>query len=170
MSTLATVVIRDVIANRPAAGIAGRLFYASDTLRQYRDNGTSWDDVTGFSSSALGGTIGITIDGGGSAISTGVKGYISVPFNGTITGWDIVADVAGNISVEVYKKAAGIPSLSTDKISASSPILLSSAQLAQNGSIAGWITGVATNDVIGFNVLAALTVTRVTATIRVTKS
>ena len=46
MSTLASVIIRDVIANLPAAGIPGRLFFASDTGAALRDNGTSWDAVT----------------------------------------------------------------------------------------------------------------------------
>ena len=45
MSTLASVVIRDLMANRPAPGIPGRLFFASDTGAQQRDNGTAWDPV-----------------------------------------------------------------------------------------------------------------------------
>lgn len=41
------VIMRDVIANRPAAGIAGRLFQDTDTGQMlYRDNGTSWDIVS----------------------------------------------------------------------------------------------------------------------------
>ncbi len=47
MSTLASVIIRDVIANLPAAGIPGRLFFASDTGAALRDNGTSWDTLAG---------------------------------------------------------------------------------------------------------------------------
>jgi len=115
-------------------------------------------------------TVGITIDGGGSTIATGVKGYISVPFDATITGWDVVADQSGSVSIEVDKKANGIPNTTTDKISASTPIALAAAQIAQNGSIAGWTTAVAAGDVIGFNVVSATTVTRVTATIRMTKT
>jgi hypothetical protein len=43
--TLANVNARDLAANLPAAGIAGRLFFASDTGAQQRDNGSSWDAV-----------------------------------------------------------------------------------------------------------------------------
>ena len=43
MSTIAQMNLRDVIANRPAASIAGRIFYATDTGAGYRDNGSSWD-------------------------------------------------------------------------------------------------------------------------------
>lgn len=46
MSTLASVIERDVIANRPAAGIAGRVFFSSDESKTYRDNGASWDNVS----------------------------------------------------------------------------------------------------------------------------
>lgn len=44
MSTLASVIVRDLLANRPVAGIAGRLFFASDTNQFFRDNGASWDE------------------------------------------------------------------------------------------------------------------------------
>jgi hypothetical protein len=37
----------DVLANRPAAGFIGRLFISTDTLEIYRDNGTTWDLISG---------------------------------------------------------------------------------------------------------------------------
>lgn len=46
MTTLAQVILKDILANRPGAAIPGRMFYATDVSKQYRDNGTSWDDVT----------------------------------------------------------------------------------------------------------------------------
>jgi hypothetical protein len=46
LSTLASVIIGDLIVNRPVAGIPGRLFFASDTGAKYRDNGISWDVLT----------------------------------------------------------------------------------------------------------------------------
>lgn len=44
MSTLASVIGRDIAANRPAAGIAGRLFFDTTNTKLQRDNGSSWDD------------------------------------------------------------------------------------------------------------------------------
>ncbi|MGB9661346.1 MAG: hypothetical protein ACPL5F_04925 [Moorellaceae bacterium] len=35
--------LADVLANRPAAGVVGRLFLATDKGEIYRDNGTGWD-------------------------------------------------------------------------------------------------------------------------------
>lgn len=36
----------DTAANRPAAGNAGRLYYATNTRQFSRDNGSSWDNIT----------------------------------------------------------------------------------------------------------------------------
>lgn len=37
----------DTLANRPAAGFIGRLFVSTNTLEIYRDNGTTWDLISG---------------------------------------------------------------------------------------------------------------------------
>lgn len=39
----------DIFANRPVAGTAGKIFYATDTKVSYRDNGVSWDLIGGGS-------------------------------------------------------------------------------------------------------------------------
>jgi hypothetical protein len=46
VTTLQAAIIADVIANLPAAGAAGRLFFATDTRVIKRDTGTGWVDVT----------------------------------------------------------------------------------------------------------------------------
>jgi hypothetical protein len=48
MATIALglVIMEGTAANRPAAGSLGRLYFATDTLHIFYDNGTSWDDVT----------------------------------------------------------------------------------------------------------------------------
>lgn len=109
--------------------------------------------------------INISIDGGGSTISTGALGqFQTVAFACTITRIDIAADQSGSITIDVWKKAGAIPG-SGDKISASAPITLSSAQLNQNGSISGWTTSVSSGDVFGGTITTAVTVTKATATI-----
>ena len=45
MSTLASVFGYGVAASRPAAGIAGRHYYSTDTKVLERDNGSSWDTI-----------------------------------------------------------------------------------------------------------------------------
>lgn len=46
MATLADVVLTGTAASMPTASIPGRIFYTTDTLQIFRDNGTSWDNVT----------------------------------------------------------------------------------------------------------------------------
>ena len=106
--------------------------------------------------------VGLTyvIDGYGSAITTGLKGFIVAPFSGTISRVDLVADVSGSIVVDLWKMYASIPTVS-DTITASDKPTLSSSQYVSNTSISGWTTAVSTGDVIGFNVDSASTVTKV---------
>ena len=46
--------------------------------------------------------IGITIDGGGSPFTTGVKGYASSPIAGTITRARVMADQSGSVVIDVW--------------------------------------------------------------------
>jgi len=105
--------------------------------------------------------IPFVIDGGGSAITTGaLKDFPTAAFSCTINRIDISADQAGSITIDIWKAAGAIPT-SANKISASAPLTLSSAQLNQNGSLTGWTTSVSVGDVFGFNVATASTVTHV---------
>ena len=118
--------------------------------------------------------VGITIDGAGAVIATGVKGSVQVDFAGTIVGWSIEADQSGSISIEVDKHsgtqtAPVVPSTTGDKISASAPVALASQQALGVGptGVSTWTTAVAQWDSIGFNVVSATTVTRVTLYLRI---
>lgn len=111
-------------------------------------------------------TVGIAIDGGGSAISTGVKGYVTVPFAGTITAAYLDADQSGSIVIDVWKKAGAKPTVA-DTIAASAKPTLSSAQRAVDSTLTGWTATVAAGDVFGFNVDSATTVTRATLVLKV---
>lgn len=123
--------------------------------------------------------VALSLDGSGSVLTTGVKGQIQVDFAGTIIGWSIIGDQSGSISVEVDKKASSapaaapaVPNTTTDKISASAPIALSSAQSASSAAsgVSSWTTAVALWDVIQFNVASVTTLTRVTLYLRIQES
>jgi len=47
------VVLRDTLANRPAAGTSGRIFIATDTNELYHDDGTSWNKLLSLNHSDL---------------------------------------------------------------------------------------------------------------------
>jgi hypothetical protein len=110
--------------------------------------------------------IGITIDGGGSAISTGVKGYIQVPFACTITGVTMLADVSGSAVVDVWKDTyANYPPTIADKITASAPPTISAAVKSTDTTLTGWTKAIAAGDVLAFSVTSASTITRLTVTL-----
>ena len=106
--------------------------------------------------------IGITIDGGGSTITTGIKGYKSFPVAGTITGWRLLADAAGDVEFDIFKDPfASYPP--TTSIVAAAPPELSGVDSAEDTTLTGWTTAVAAGDVFGFEVTGVpATITRVT--------
>ena len=113
--------------------------------------------------------IEFVIDGGGSAISTGVKGEIEVPFACTITAARLVADQSGSIVVDIWKDTfANFPPVDADSITASAPPTLSTAQTDEDTTLTGWTTSIAAGDWLRFNVDSATTVTRVTVSLTVT--
>lgn len=120
-------------------------------------------------------TIGIVIDGAGSAITTGVKGYVRCPFAGTITKATVLSidgtgpATAGDIVVDVWKDVyANYPPTDADSITASAQPTLSGANASEDSTLTGWTTSVTAGDVFGFNVDSAATVTRVIVEIEVT--
>lgn len=113
--------------------------------------------------------VGFTLNKGGQALATGIAGEVQVDFAGTIIGWSIVGDQAGSISIDVCKKAGtqttpAVPNTTTDKISASAPIALSTEQAKGAGTsgVSTWTAAVARWDTILFNVTAVSTLTRAT--------
>jgi len=103
----------------------------------------------------------LTIDGGGQPITTGIKGYVTVPYACTIAGYSIQADQPGSIVLDIWKAAGVIPTVA-NSITASAKPALSSAQLIQSTTLTGWTTNISANDVVGFNVDSASTIQRVT--------
>jgi hypothetical protein len=116
-------------------------------------------------------TITFVIDGGGSAITTGIKGYLEIPFACTITRVTALADQSGSIVVDVWKDTyANYPPVDADSITASAPVTISSAVKSQDATLTGWTTSISAGDVLGFNVDSITTCQRVTVSIRVTKT
>lgn len=106
-------------------------------------------------------TFGITIDGGGSAITTGVKGDITIPFSCTIDSWYITADQAGSIVIDVWKDTlANFPPTVADTIAGTEKPSLSGAAFNSDTNLTSFTRSLAANDVIRFNVDSVATITR----------
>lgn len=115
--------------------------------------------------SAVGtGALGITIDGGGSAVSTGSKGFITAPFTGIISKWYLAADQSGSIVVDVKRSGTSIVGGSGNKPT------LSSAQ-SGNAAPSSWTSvAVTKGDIIEFNVDSAATLTRANLVLEIQKT
>ena len=115
------------------------------------------------------GSFGITIDGGGSVITTGIKGYSVLPYNAIITGWDIVGDVTGSCVIDVWKSSSGtIPTISNTITGTEKP-MLTAQQINSNNNLTSWVNNISLGDVIAFNVESITTLTKVSLIIKVIK-
>jgi hypothetical protein len=113
------------------------------------------------------GSVGLVIDGGASAITTGVKGFLEVPFAAVITAVTLLsadaAVTAGSIVIDIWKAPyASYPPTVANTITASAKPTLSSATKSRDTTLTGWTTAVAAGDILGFKVDSVATLTRVT--------
>jgi hypothetical protein len=113
-------------------------------------------------------TINFIIDGGGSAITTGVKGDVQVDFDCTILSATALADQSGSIVVDVWKDTyANFPPTDADSITASAPVTISTATKSTDSTLTGWTTTITAGDILRFNVDSITTCERVTVALKV---
>lgn len=114
-------------------------------------------------------TLTFIIDGGGSVITTGIKGDLQIPFACTITGWTALADQSGSIVVSVWKDTyANFPPTIADVIMSGTPVTITTATKGQNLAVTP--VTVAEGDILRFNVDSVSTVTRVLVSLTVVKT
>lgn len=90
-------------------------------------------------------------DPAGSALATGVLGYVVAPAACTISGWDVVVD-SGTATVDVWKVSTGTakPTVA-NTITASAKPAISTGTAIASTTLTGWTTSVAAGDIFGFN-------------------
>lgn len=116
-------------------------------------------------------TLNFVIDGGGSTITTGIKGDLVVDFNGTIVGATLLANQSGSIVVDIWKDTyANFPPVVGDSITASSKPTISSGIKSQDATLTGWTTSVTAGDILRFNVDSVATIQRATIALKVVRS
>jgi hypothetical protein len=126
---------------------------------------------TGITNDVKVATIQFVIDGGGGAITTGIKGDITIPFACTINEATLLADQSGSIVIDIWKDSyANYPPTDVDSITASAPPTLASVIKSTNATLTGWTTSITAADTLRFNVDSVTTVTRVTLSLKVTRT
>lgn len=133
------------------------------------------EDIQAYANGAAAAVAGtgftLIIDNRGSAIGTGIKGDVRIPFACTVTGWTILADQTGSIVIDVWKDSyANFPPVVGDSIAGSEKPTLSSASKNQDLSLTSWTTSLAAGDILRFNVDSASTVTRVALSLHLTRT
>ena len=117
------------------------------------------------------GEIVLTVDGGGSSLSTGdVKAYYTLPYPGIITAWFITGDPSGSVSVDVWRKPGAIPSVA-DTITTDYPTLSGqSYNKTDPVNPALWSVSCNAGDVFGFSIRSASGVTKVVLTLQLARN
>ena len=103
------------------------------------------------------------------ASTTGLIGYITIPYNGTITGWEVIGDVSGDCVFDVWKQSAGIiPTIADTIVGTEKPNLLAQ-QINSDLSLSTWTTAVTEGDIVGIVLDSASVLSQAWLTVFITK-
>lgn len=133
--------------------------------------GLTYNSTTGvFTMAKDTSSIEFIIDGGGSAITTGIKGDIEIPFNCTIIRATMLADQSGSAVVQVWSDTyAAFPPTVADAIYASAPPTITTATKSQDATLTGWTTTIPSGNILRFNVSSVTTITRLTLSLKIVR-
>ena len=116
-------------------------------------------------------SITFVIDGGGSAITTGLKGFLRIPFACTIERVTLLADQSGSIVIDIWKDTyTNFPPDNADSITASAPPTITTAVKSSDITLTDWTVVITAGDILAFNVDSITTIERVTVALKVTKT
>jgi hypothetical protein len=158
-------------AARPAASAVanGALYACSTHFIIYQSDGTTWSNWLVLPvAQNVGATL--VVGDGINVIAVGAKGYVEVPFAGTITAARVMsADASVSIVFDVKKATyAGLPTLSS--ITASAKPTLASAQKSEDTTLTGWTTAIAAGDWLEISVVSATAAKLVTLSLTIARS
>jgi hypothetical protein len=117
-------------------------------------------------------TINFVVDGGGSAITAGIKGDLEIPSACTITKATALADQNGTLVVSIWKDTyANFPPLVGDNITAGAPITIVAGNAKiQDAVLTGWNKTINSGDILRYNVDSCTSITRVTISLTATRN
>lgn len=110
----------------------------------------------------------IIIDGAGSVITTGLKGFLSLPVAGTWMKWRILSidstgpATSGSIVIDIWKDTyANYPPTVADTITAAAKPTVTTAIKNESSTLTGWTTAFSAGDTIAWNVDSVTSFTKV---------
>jgi len=155
-----------LFAALPATCSVGEMYLATNTKDLYACYSTNtW---TKYLDKA--GSLNFVIDGGGSAITTGIKGDIQIPFACTIQSVTMLADQTGSIVVDIWKDTyTNFPPTDADSITDSAVPTITTATKSTDATLTGWTVAVTAGDILRFNVDSCTSITRCSVVLKYTK-
>lgn len=110
-------------------------------------------------------TLNFVIDGDGAAITTGIKGHVVIDADYTVTGWTVITDQTGSITVDVNRATfTNFPT--TSSIAGTELPSVTSGRKAEDLGLTTWTTTLNARDILEFEVDSATTVQLVTVALR----
>lgn len=150
----------------PGTGETGIIYVTLDTNKTYRWSGSTYIEIS--SAPLVTEVIGVVVDGGGSVLSTGIKGYREIPFDCIVTGWKLFGDAAGDVVFDV-KKGDYSTYPTTSSIAGSEKPTLASSAKDQNLTLSTWATSLSAGDIVEFSIESVATLQKVTLNLLLTK-
>jgi len=109
-------------------------------------------------------------DYAGNVVATGIAGDLEVPFACTITAATLLANISGNLVIDIWKTPyASFPPVVGNSICGGALPTLSAAASSKNSTLTGWTTSISAGDILRFNVNSAATISRFTLSLTVTR-
>lgn len=158
-----------------SVGSAGAMMYSDGTKLVASNVGTVGqlpvaDGLGAVAFASQASAITYVIDGGGALISTGIQGYLEIPFKCSITSVYLLADTTGSVVVDIWKDTyANYPPTVADSITAAAKPTISASNKSVNSTLTGWTTTINAGDVLAFNVDSVTSITRLTITLNVNR-
>ena len=119
--------------------------------------------------------LAMVINGNGAPITTGIKGYLYVPFTCTITQNTMLADQSCTAVVDIFASAYSAYAPPThpasgDKITSSTPPTITAALKSKDSTLTSWTTAVAADTVLAFDVTSNDNAETLTITLNATRA
>ena len=112
-------------------------------------------------------SIEFVIDGGGSAITTGIGNFVEIPFAANIVQWTLVSDVSGNITIDVLRNSYSTYGTNTTTVGVGTMPNIASSTKNQAVPLSWTATAISAGDWVGINITAAATVKKVTLSLKI---
>lgn len=135
----------------------------------------SLTDMQAATQDGLPASIEYVLDGGGQPITSGIKGYLRVPFNSNIERVDMVGDPLGDLQMDIYRCTTAAfnppthPAVVDSITAAAKPTIVAGVKYS-DALLPGWATALADGDVLAFAVLSAAVVQKATLSLAIVRT